>query len=82
MLFSDLSSAFEEMEWLTLTTGRTHLVLHSGTRSKTYRVIARNGWIDPQIIIAELNCRNVVGESLIKKDKGKRHYVGGEKKQN
>jgi len=72
MLFNDLQVAFEEMEFLVKETGRTHMILHSVSKELPYRVIERHGWANPRHLVAELNCRNVVGDKIINKRRGKK----------
>ena len=81
MIFYDLGEAFARMEQAVAETGRTHLLMHSSTRSKKYRVIERHGHAIPKYIIAELNYRNMKGDETMQRvvararAKGKRHYV-------
>lgn len=72
MRFTELNAAFDEMEWLVKTTGRSHMIVHSGTRSLSYHVVQRNGWAKVPYLIAELNCRNVVGDEQIQKSRGRK----------
>ena len=72
MLFRELDVAFEEMEFLVKETGRTHMILHSASKDLPYRVIQRHGWANPQHLVAELNCRNVVGDAVINKRRGRK----------
>ena len=81
MMFTDLDAAFEEMEYLVKTTGRTFRIVHSGTRSPTYHVVQKSGCAKVPFLIAELNCRNLVGDEQIKKRRASkmRRVVGKEK---
>jgi len=72
MSFDDLGAAFEEMEWLVKETGRTFRILHSGTRSAKYHVVQKAGSAKVPFLIAELNCRNVVGDEAIQKRRGRK----------
>ena len=68
MLFTDIQAAFEEMEFLAKTTGRTHLLMN---REKNgYRVVEAGCQGTTGEVIAELNCRNVIGESEINQRRG------------
>ena len=51
-VFDDLEAAFEEMEWLVETTGKTHLIKHH-TRGR-YRVIREYISSDDGTIVARL----------------------------
>ena len=81
MRFTDLTAAFEEMEYMVKTTGHTYRIIHGGTRSLTYHVVQKAGSAKVPYLIAELNCRNVVGDEQIQKRRGKkmRRVVGKEK---
>lgn len=72
MRFTDLMSAFEEMEYLVKTTGRTFRVVHSGSNIPAYHVVQKSGSAKVPFLIAELNCRNVVGDKQIQKRRGKK----------
>ena len=72
MRFTDLMSAFEEMEYLVKTTGRTFRIIHSGTNTPAYHVVQKSGSAKVRFLIAELNCRNVVGDEQIQKRRGKK----------
>jgi len=72
MAFTDLQAAFEEMEWLVKDTGRTFRIVHSGTRSPKYHVVQKSGCAKVPFLIAELNCRNVVGDEDIQKRRGRK----------
>jgi len=62
MRFTDLTAAFEEMEYLVKTTGHTYRIIHGGTRSPSYHVVVKKGGAKVPFLIAELNCRNVIGD--------------------
>ena len=62
MRFTDLTAAFEEMEWLVKTTGHTYRIIHGGTRSPSYHVVQKHGGAKVPFLIAELNRKNVVGD--------------------
>jgi len=81
MRFTDLEAAFEEMEYLVKTTGRTFRILHSGSRSPSYHVVQKAGSAKVPFLIAELNCRNVVGDEPIQKRRASkmRRVVGKDK---
>jgi len=70
--FTDLMSAFEEMEYLVHTTGRTFRIIHSGTKTPAYHVVQKSGSAKVPFLIAELNCRNVVGDEQIQKSRGRK----------
>jgi len=53
MRFTDLTAAFEEMEYMVKTTGCTFRVVHSGTRSKSYHVVQKSGSAKVPFLIAE-----------------------------
>ena len=72
MRFTDLNAAFEEMEYLVKTTGHTYRIIRGGTRSPTYHVVVKKGGAKVPFLIAELNCRNVVGDSQIQKRRGRK----------
>jgi len=72
MRFTDLTSAFEEMEYLVKTTGHTYRIIRGGTRSPSYHVVVKKGSAKVPFLIAELNCRNVVGDSQIQKRRGRK----------
>ena len=72
MRFTDLMSAFEEMEYLVKTTGHTYRIIRGGTRSPSYHVIQKHGSAKVPFLIAELNCRNVIGDEAIQKRRGKK----------
>jgi hypothetical protein len=72
MRFTDLEAAFEEMEYLVKTTGRTFRILHSGSRSASYHVVQKSGGAKVPYLIAELNCRNVIGDEQIQKRRGRK----------
>jgi len=70
--FTDLMAAFEEMEYLVYTTGRTFRIIHSGTKTPAYHVVQKSGSAKVPFLIAELNCRNVVGDEQIQKSRGRK----------
>ena len=72
MRFTDLTAAFEEMEYMVKTTGHTYRIIHGGTRSPTYHVVQKAGSAKVPYLIAELNCRNVVGDEQIQKRRGRK----------
>ena len=72
MRFTDLMSAFEEMEYLVHTTGRTFRIIHSGANNPAYHVVQKSGSAKVPFLIAELNCRNVIGDEAIQKRRGKK----------
>ena len=72
MRFSDLTAAFEEMEWLVRTTGRTFRIIHAGTNTPAYHVVQKSGCAKVPFLIAELNCRNLVGDEQIQKRRGRK----------
>ena len=72
MIFTDLTAAFEEMEYMVKTTGCTFRVVHSGTRSESYHVVQKSGSAKVPFLIAELNCRNVVGDEQIEKRRARK----------
>ena len=72
MRFTDLMSAFEEMEYLVKTTGHTYRIIRGGTRSPPYHVVVKKGSAKVSFLIAELNCRNVVGDDQIQKRRGRK----------
>jgi hypothetical protein len=72
MRFTDLMAAFEEMEYLVQTTGRTFRIIHSGTNVPAYHVVQKAGSAKVPFLIAELNCRNVVGDEQIQKRRGRK----------
>lgn len=72
MSFDDLGAAFEEMEWLVKETGHTFRILHSGTRSAKYHVVQKSGCAKVPFLVAELNCRNVVGDEAVQKRRGRK----------
>ena len=72
MRFTDLIAAFEEMEYLVKTTGRTYRIIHSGTKAPSYHVVQKSGSAKVPFLIAELNCRNVVGDEQIQKRRGRK----------
>ena len=57
MMFTDLTAAFEEMEFLVKTTNRTHRVVHGSRRTK-YRVVEASIAPDTAHFIAQLNVKN------------------------
>ena len=65
--FDDIADAFEEMEFLAKTTGRTHRLY---AKKKGYRVVEATNKVEPSKLIAELNCRNIVGEEEINHMRG------------
>jgi hypothetical protein len=68
MTFTDLDAAFDEMEFLAKTTGRTHLLMK---RKKIgYRVVEAGCQGPTGEVLAELNCRNVIGESELNARRG------------
>ena len=70
-MFTDIEAAFEEMEFLVEDTGKTHLLIR-GSGGNKYYVNLSNGKIpDRQCVIAELNCRNVIGQKEIDKRRSK-----------
>ena len=66
-LFDDLEAAFEELEYLVGSEGRSHRIIR--TIKGMYRV-DRLGYNAKGEIICELNIRNVVGERLINLQRG------------
>ena len=72
MRFTDLMAAFEEMEYLVDITGRTFRIIHSGTKTPAYHVVQKAGGAKVPFLIAELNCRNVVGDEQIQKRRGRK----------
>lgn len=72
MRFTDLTAAFEEMEWLAKTTGHTYRIIHAGTNTPAYHVVQKAGSAKVPFLIAELNCRNVVGDEQIQKSRGRK----------
>jgi hypothetical protein len=70
--FTDLTAAFEEMEWLVKTTGHTYRIIHAGTNTPAYHVVQKSGSAKVPFLIAELNCRNVVGDEHIQKRRGRK----------
>ena len=66
-LFNDLEAAFEELEYLVGSEGRSHRIIR--TKKGMYRV-DRLGYNAKGEIICELNIRNVVGERLINLQRG------------
>lgn len=66
--FDDIDAAFEEMEFLTKTTGRTHQLLKR--KKNGYRVVEAGCKGPTGEVIAELNCRNLIGESDINARRG------------
>lgn len=72
MVFDDLEAAFEEMVYMVKETGHTYRIIHSGTRSPTYHVVQKSGCAKVPFLIAELNCRNVVGDEDIQKRRSKK----------
>lgn len=72
MRFTDLTAAFEEMEYLVKTTGRSFRIIHAGTSTPAYHVVQKNGSAKVPFLIAELNCRNVVGDDQIQKRRGRK----------
>ena len=72
MKFTDLVAAFDEMEYLVKTTGRTYRIIHSGTKTPSYHVVQKSGSAKVPFLIAELNCRNVVGDDQIQKRRGRK----------
>ena len=72
MRFTDLMAAFEEMEYLVQTTGRTFRIIHSGANNPAYHVVQKSGSAKVPFLIAELNCRNVVGDEQIQKRRGRK----------
>ena len=72
MRFTDLMSAFEEMEYLVHTTGRTFRIIHSGTKTPAYHVVQKAGSAKVPFLIAELNCRNMIGDEQIQKRRGRK----------
>lgn len=72
MRFTDLTAAFEEMEYLVQTTGRTFRIIRSGTKAPAYHVVQKSGGAKVPFLIAELNCRNLVGDEQIQKRRGRK----------
>lgn len=69
MKFTDLSAAFDEMEWLVATTGQSYCVYH-GRFHNTYKVSPSGDYKPLDRLIAELNCHNVVGDKIINQSRG------------
>lgn len=67
-LFNDLEAAFEELEYLVGSEGRSHRIIR--TQKGMYRVRPFEGYSAQGEIICELNIRNVVGESEINARRG------------
>ena len=72
MLFTDIQAAFEEMEYLVETTGCTFRILHSGTKKQGYHVVQKAGGAKVPFLVAELNCRNVIGDEQVQKRRGRK----------
>lgn len=72
VVFTDLEAAFDEMVYMVQTTGHTYRIIHSGTRSPKYHVVQKAGGAKVPFLIAELNCRNVVGDEQIQKRRGRK----------
>lgn len=66
--FDDIGAAFEEMEFLSQTTGRTHQLIKR--KKNGYRVVEAGCQGPTGELIAELNCRNLIGESEINQRRG------------
>lgn len=66
--FENLQDAFEEMEFLTKTTGRTHRLY--ARKKNGYRVVEALNGVQSDKLIAELNCRNLIGEKEINTRRG------------
>lgn len=67
-LFNDLEAAFEELEYLVGSEGRSHRIIR--TKKGMYRVKPFDGYDAKGENICELNIRNVVGERLINLQRG------------
>ena len=72
MRFTDLTAAFEEMEYLVKTTGHTYRIIRGANRPSIYHVVVKKGGAKVPFLIAELNCRNVVGDDQIQKRRGRK----------
>jgi len=70
--FTDLTAAFEEMEYMVKATGHTYRIIHSGTNTPAYNVVQKAGSAKVPFLIAELNCRNVVGDEQLQKRRGRK----------
>jgi len=66
--FNDLEAAFEELEFLVGSEGRSHRIIR--TTKGMYRVKRFDGYDAKGEVICELNIRNVVGERLINLQRG------------
>ena len=66
--FNDLEAAFEELEFLVGSEGRSHRIIR--TTKGMYRVKPFDGYDAKGEVICELNIRNVVGERLINLQRG------------
>jgi len=66
--FNDLEAAFEELEFLVGSEGRSHRIIR--TTKGMYRVKSFDGYDAKGEVICELNIRNVVGERLINLQRG------------
>ena len=66
--FNDLEAAFEELEFLVGSEGRSHRIIR--TTKGMYRVKLFDGYDAKGEVICELNIRNVVGERLINLQRG------------
>ena len=67
-----MTAAFEEMEYLVKTTGHTYRIIHSGTNTPAYHVVQKAGGAKVPFLIAELNCRNVIGDEQVQKRRGRK----------
>ena len=67
-VFTDLEAAFEEMEFLVKETSRTHRIV---TRASSPGYLVTDGLVSCNRIVAELNCRNCVGEKEINSKRSK-----------
>ena len=79
-LFNDLEAAFEELEFLVGSEGRSHRIIR--TIKGMYRVRPFDGYDAKGEVICELNIRNVVGEREINIRRGaklKRRVKGAER---
>lgn len=66
--FNDLEAAFEELEFMVGSEGRSHRIIK--TTKGMYRVRPFDGYDAKGEIICELNIRNVVGERILNLQRG------------
>ena len=69
-MFTDLEAAFEEMEFLVEETNKTHKLSYRENKNG-YRVTVTGIPIKSELLICELNCRNLVGQKEINIARGK-----------